>query len=148
MRISFDLDKTLIPAKDEFPVEEQGFFRRLFGIEKIRRGSIELMKRLSSQGHEIYIYTTSYRSQFKIRLMFWSYGIKIHGVVNQQENQEALKRRKIFVSKYPPAFGIQLHVDDLPGVKLEAEKYKFRVVIVSPGDENWADKVTKEMKKI
>ena len=41
-------------------------------------------------------------------------------------------------SKYPPAFGIDFHVDDSEGVKIEGEEHGFRVVIVRPDDEHWA----------
>jgi hypothetical protein len=44
-------------------------------------------------------------------------------------------------SKYPPAFGIDLHVDDSEGVGLEGQRYGFAVVVVSPEDPDWAARV-------
>jgi hypothetical protein len=40
-------------------------------------------------------------------------------------------------SKYPPAFGIDLHVDDSEGVAEEGRRHHFGVVVVSPQDPEW-----------
>jgi hypothetical protein len=40
-------------------------------------------------------------------------------------------------SKYPPMFGIDLHIDDSPGVKVEAERYKFKALIIDEKDVAW-----------
>ncbi len=42
---------------------------------------------------------------------------------------------------YPPAFGIDLHVDDSEGVRLEGEEHGFHVVVVRPDDERWTKRV-------
>jgi hypothetical protein len=44
-------------------------------------------------------------------------------------------------SKYPPAFGIHLHVDDSVGVAMEGQDHQFAVVVVSPEDPDWAARV-------
>jgi len=44
-------------------------------------------------------------------------------------------------SKYPPAFGIDLHVDHAEGVATEGREHGFRVVVVSPTDADWAKRV-------
>jgi hypothetical protein len=44
-------------------------------------------------------------------------------------------------SKYPPAFDIDLHVDDSEGVRMEGDEFGFRVVVVRPDDENWTERV-------
>ena len=66
-------------------------------------------------------------------------GVRLEGVVNQDRHEEVVGRRG--PSKYPPAFGIGLHVDDSPGVAMEGEAHGFRVVVVSPDDERWAGRV-------
>mgnify|MGYP006151505095 CR=1 FL=1 len=49
MTISFDLDDTLIPTTFKFDVEEQNFLQRVFKIENIRKGSLELFKELEKR---------------------------------------------------------------------------------------------------
>jgi hypothetical protein len=63
MIISFDLDDTLIPGTKRFATEKRSFFQRLPGIEEIRIGTIELMKAFQLNGHKVYVYTTSLRSE-------------------------------------------------------------------------------------
>ena len=77
MTISFDLDDTLIPGTKTFETEEQNSMQKLTGIERIRKGTIELFKELRSRGHKIYIYTTSFRPRLKAKLTFLSYGIPL-----------------------------------------------------------------------
>ena len=138
MTISFDLDDTLIPGTKRFDTEKQTVVHRLLGLEKIRLGTIDLFKELRSKGYRIYIYTTSFRSVIKIKLMFYSYGIPVDTVINQQQHDRRLKESRIRTSKYPPAFGIDIHVDDSPGLRIEGEKFNFRTIIIDEGDKNWS----------
>ena len=67
MNISFDLDSTLIPNGKEFETENRNGIAKLLGIEEIRKGTRELISDLQKQGHDIHIYTTSFRTKRKIR---------------------------------------------------------------------------------
>lgn len=98
MNISFDLDSTLIPHGDEFETEKRNWLAKVLGIEPIRLGTVQLISDLQKQGHNIHIYTTSFRSKFKIRLMLFYYGISVRKIINQTENQCTLKRRNIKIS--------------------------------------------------
>ncbi len=51
-------------------------------------------------------------------------------------------------SKYPPAFDIDLHVDDSEGVQIEGKDHGFRVVVVHPEDDRWAQKVLDSVAKV
>lgn len=48
-------------------------------------------------------------------------------------------------SKYPPAFGIDLLIDDSPGVEQEGRTHGFPVIIVSPDNPDWAEKLLDEI---
>ena len=138
MTISFDLDDTLIPSTKLFDTERQNFLQKLFRTEKIRSGTIELIKELQQQGHNIYIYTTSYRSTYKIWWTFFSHGIKIDKIINQHIHNKVLGKNSKGYSKYPPAFNIDVHVDDSAGVKIEGERHNFRTIIVTENN-SWKD---------
>ena len=62
MNISFDLDNTLIPYSNDFETEKRSFIAKLLGVEKIRKGTQKLIFDLKKEGHQIHIFTTSYRS--------------------------------------------------------------------------------------
>jgi hypothetical protein len=141
MIISFDLDDTLIPGTKTFETEDQNLLQKLTGIEKIRKGTIELFKELRSRGHGIYIYTTSFRPTLKAKLTFLSYGIPVDKVINQQCHDRELKENRTKCSKFPPAFGIDIHVDDSQGLKIEGAKFNFRTIILDEKDPAWADKI-------
>nr|WP_319401734.1 hypothetical protein [uncultured Carboxylicivirga sp.] len=148
MNISFDLDSTIVPNGEEFETEKRNGIARLFGIEKIRKGTPKLFLGLQRQGHKIHIYTTSFRSKIKIRLTLRYYGVKVNRIVNQTENQKALKAKNISVTKYPTAFGFDLHVDDSSGVEIEAEQHDFKVIIIETTDKNWIDKIRNKIKNV
>ncbi|AFM03926.1 hypothetical protein Fleli_1504 [Bernardetia litoralis DSM 6794] len=145
MQISFDLDSTLIPHGNEFEAEKSNFLAKILGVEPIRVGAAKLIFDLQKDGHTIHIYTTSFRNKIKIRLMLFYYGIKVEKIITQSQNQKTLRSRNINASKYPPAFGFDLHIDDLKGVEMEGQKLNFKTIIVEPNDENWIEKVKKEI---
>ena len=70
MIISFDLDDTLIPGTKQFATLERSFLQKLWKVEKLRMGTIELMKACQAKGHKVYVYTTSYRPPRRIWWMF------------------------------------------------------------------------------
>lgn len=122
MTISFDLDDTLISSTKPFPTEPRTFLLRILNLEPLRKGSPEFLRQLISQGHRIAIYTTSHRSVARIRWTFRLHGIPIHTIINAQVHHRTLGDRASISSKYPPAFGIDLHIDDSPGLAIEGHK--------------------------
>ena len=139
------MDDTLIPGTKTFDTEKQNFIQKLTGIEKIRKGTIGLFKELRSRGHNIYIYTTSFRPTLKAKLTFLSYGIPVDKVINQQCHDRELKENKTRCSKFPPAFGIDIHIDDSPGLKIEGDKFNFRTIIIEEKDLTWTHKILKSV---
>ena len=147
MNISFDLDSTLIPNGNEFETEKRNRIAKFIGIEKIRKGTPKLISELQKKGHNIHIYTTSFRKKRQIRRTLKYYGIRVKKIVNQTENQKVLKQRNIYSSKFPTAFGFDIHIDDLKGVGMESEKYNFKAIIIEPSDTKWKEKIITEIEK-
>lgn len=140
MKISFDLDDTLIPSsKGDFPTENRNLIQRILGIEFIRKETRQLFNELKSAGHQVGVYTTSFRSPFKIKFQFLTYGIKTDFIVNQTINAKRLRELNISSSKYPPAYNIDLQIDDLRGVGMEGDKFGFETVIISKTSSNWTE---------
>jgi hypothetical protein len=107
MRIAFDLDGTLIPAPAPAPaspmaIEPQGWLARMICREPLRAGAPRLLRALGRRGHEVWIYTTSLRSEAKLRLWFSALGVRLDGVVTQATHAAA--SAPLPASKYPPAF--------------------------------------------
>jgi hypothetical protein len=151
MRISFDVDDTLVCYDPGVPIEQHvPWWCRPWYTERLRRGTRELMRELLRRGCNLWIYTTSYRSPLYLRWWFRSLGIRLAGVVNQQIHEQVVKWRGYSgypPSKYPPAFGIDLHVDDSEGVGMEGEQYGFAVVVVSPQDLQWTERILEAVEK-
>lgn len=142
MKISFDLDDTLIPAqRGDFEVEKRSFLQRILGVELLRKGTADVFQELITQGHTVGIYTTSYRSIFKIKLMFWSYNIRPHFAINEKVNRQILNKRNIKSSKYPPAFEIDWHIDDSQGVAIEGKRLGFEVLVLKKDELFWEQKI-------
>ena len=67
MRIAFDLDGTLVPKPGSvMPVERCGLVARAVSREPIRKGAPGLLRSLRHRGHEVWLYTTSFRSPARI----------------------------------------------------------------------------------
>ncbi len=149
MRISFDLDDTLICYHESVPREPDRvpWFLRFWLNEPLRLGSCKLFRDLKKLDCEIVIYTTSYRSSFRVHLWLFFYGIRVIKVINQTAYDKYLRNNPnaYRISKNPKSFGIDLHIDDSEGVRLEGERYGFSVVVVSPDDQSWHEKVLNEV---
>ena len=148
MIISFDLDDTLIPSTKRFLTEKQNIFHKILGIEKIRLGTIKLFQELRKNGHQIYVYTTSMRSEFKINLLFFSYGINVDFTINQQKHKTEVKGLAKNSSKFPPTFGIDVHIDDSLGVQMEGEKYGFKTIIIPFEETDWTEVIKENLAEI
>ena len=46
-----------------------------------------------------------------------------------------------YASKNPELFNIDLHIDDLPGVGMEAERYALNALIIAVDDTAWVEKI-------
>jgi FMN phosphatase YigB (HAD superfamily) len=147
MIISFDLDDTLIPGMKQFPTEARGLWQKLFSREKIRAGTVQLMKTLKAREHRIFVYTTSYRSPAYIRRLFFSYGIYPEMIINKTIHDKTLGERAGSISKYPPAFNIDVHVDDSPGVGMEGERHHFKTIIIAEMDTDWVNNILAQLAK-
>lgn len=140
MRIAFDLDNTLIRCGYDFTLETPAWRLGawLLGRQGLRRGVVELCAYCRRRGWEVWVYTTSYRSAWHIRRLFWLHGIRLDGVVNQQRHE---REARVRCSKHPPTFQIDILVDDSAGVGREGELHGFRVLVVNPQDEQWVERV-------
>lgn len=143
VRISFDLDDTLI-CGTAVPVEQYvAWWRRWRYPERLRCGTRALMAALVQRRCRIWLYTSSSRSPHYLKSWFASFGIVIEGVVNKSRHERLLGVRG--PSKFPPAFGIDLHIDDSPGVALEGEDHRFAVLVVAPDDLGWTERILQEV---
>jgi hypothetical protein len=140
MRIAFDLDGMLIPGPGSpMAVEPLGLLPRLVSREPIRAGTARLLAALRGCGHEIWLYTTSYRSPARLRAWFAAFGVRLDGIINQTRHEAVVPHA--LSSKYPPAFGIDLLVDDSEGVALEGRRHGFAVLHVAEDDAAWCPRV-------
>ena len=136
MRISFDLDGTLF--ENESP-KDIDFY------EKLRYGSIDILKKIIKNNIELWIYTSSNREPEYIAKYFSKYGIKINieNIVNGRRHMTEVQGNRIEMLplKYPSKYKIDLHVDDDISVKNDGEKHGFNVYLVKDNDNNWGNEL-------
>jgi len=145
MRIAFDLDDTLLATTHDFPIEMplKRFWSYFLKYEPLRKGTTKLFSQCRNLNHEIWIYTTSFRTPIYIKRLFWLYGIQLDGIVNQAIHNQKVKQS---ISKYPPAFDIDILIDNSEGVKIEGERYGFKTIWILPEDTQWSERILKELK--
>jgi hypothetical protein len=146
MRIAFDLDDTLIPGRIPFDVEPlpRNWLRRRLCAEPLRLGTAALFNDLWRLGHEVWIYTTSFRGSFATKLFFRGYGTHVGKVINGDIHRKwmtNLGEAYKMCTKYPPAFQIDLLVDDCEGVLAESIRYNFEMIRIAPEDPCWSNVV-------
>lgn len=151
MKVSFDLDDTLFVSEVNFKVEPAlRFPLRCIYKERLRAGAVELMNYIRSEGIELWIYTTSFRSERYIRGLFKSYGVILDQVVNGERHAKEVQKGHVegMPSKYPSKYRIDLHIDDDISVAQNGRTYGFKVFTVGAQDDEWAEKIKSEIEKI
>ena len=151
MIVSFDLDDTLFVSPSRFKTEEElGFPWNKIYKERLRYGTKALIEKLHNHGIQVWIYTTSFRSERYIRRLFRHYGIKLDQVINGDRHQREVQgdKRDPMPSKFPSKYRIDLHIDDDKSVLQNGRTYGFKVLIIGPPDDMWADKIWEEVERI
>lgn len=151
MIISFDLDDTLFVSPLTHETEKElPFPLNHFYKERLRKGTISLIHALQSNGNQVYVYTTSYRSERYIRNLFHHYGIKFDRIINGATHEKEVqgKKSEAMPSKYPSRYRIDLHIDDDKSVMENGKIYGFRVFLIGGQDDKWIDKILTELERI
>lgn len=144
MRVSFDLDEVLFvsPATHKTEPELRFPFNRIYK-ERLRLGTAELIPELQEQGFEVWVYTSSYRTEKYIRRLFRHYGVRFDGIVNAQRHEREVQagRRDPLPQKLPNRYRISLHVDDEAVVAAYGKEYGFDVYQLNAQDDEWKEKI-------
>ena len=151
MRISFDLDEVLFVSPKEYETEPPLRFplNRLFP-ERLRKGTVQLIHDLQAEGFEVWVYTSSFRADVYIKTLFRHYGVKFDGIINGDRHKREVQGNiaKPLPQKMPHQYHISLHIDDEDAVHANGKLYGFRTLKVYEPDDEWAEKVMAEAKRI
>ena len=144
MRISFDLDEVLFVSPETHKTEPGLIFpfNRIYR-EQLRLGTPELINTLQSLGYEVWVYTSSFRSEKYIRRLFWHYGIRFDGIVNGDRHLREVQRdqKTILPQKLPNRYRISLHVDDEMVICTLGNQYGFKTYHLDAQDDEWKEKI-------
>ena len=113
MIVSFDLDETLFVNPEKVPTEDNlSFPLNKIYKDRLRKGTFELLKWINNNNIELWIYTTSFRSERYIKSIFRHYGIKIDNIINGKRHEKEIQKNNTerLPSKYPAKYHIDLHI--------------------------------------
>ena len=144
MRISFDLDEVLFVLPKTHKTEPAPIFpfNKIF-VERLRLGTPELIRRLQKLGYEVWVYTSSFRSEKYIKGLFRLYGVRFDGIVNATRHLKEVQRdnKTILPQKMPNRYRISLHIDDEMVICTSARQYGFHAYHLDAEDDDWKDKI-------
>ncbi len=151
MRVSFDLDEVLFVSPDTHKTEPAlSFpFNRIYK-ERLRLGTPDLINGLQKMGYEVWVYTSSFRTERYIRHLFRLYGVKFDGIVNGQRHLAEVQRdrKQILPQKVPSMYRISLHVDDESVICSLGRQYGFEAYQLEAEDDDWKEKVIARAEEI
>lgn len=151
MRISFDLDEVLFvsPATHLTEPELMFPFNKLYK-ERLRLGTVDLIHRLQKEGFEVWVYTSSFRTNQYIRHLFGLYHVQFDGIVNAQRHLKEVQgdRKETLPQKMPSRYRISLHVDDEAIICTYGKYYGFNVFQLNAQDDDWAEKIMQRVYEI
>ena len=93
MKISFDLDDVLFVDPKEMETEPplRFPFNRMYK-ERLRKGTVDLIKELQNRGFEVLVYTSSLRSIPYIRSLFKHYKVSFSDIINRERHLREVQR--------------------------------------------------------
>ena len=149
MRISFDLDDVLFVSPKRYETEPAPHFPfNLLFKDRLRKGTVKLIHELQQRGFEVWVYTSSFRSEQYIRALFQRYGVKIDQIVNGQRHEKEVQRgRKTRLPQKMPNF-YHISLDDEKSIEKNGRMYGFRTFRVFEPDSGWAKKVLDEALRV
>lgn len=151
MRVSFDLDEVLFVSPDTHRTEPPPpFLLRRFFVERLRQGTPELIRELQSRGFEVWVYTSSFRSERYIRAYFGLYKVRFDGIINGQRHLREVQggRKTSMPMKLPNRYRISLHVDDEAIVATYGREFGFNVYQLDAQDDEWKEKILARVDEI
>lgn len=151
MRVSFDLDEVLFVDPRRYEIEEPPrSFAGIFFRERLRKGTVMLINELQRRGFEVWVYTSSFRSEKYIKTLFGLYGVRFDGIVNAQRHNKEVQgdRKQRLPQKVPSHYRISLHVDDEVTIQRSASAFGFKTIRVYEPDHEWANKVLEEAERV
>ncbi len=144
MRVSFDLDEVLFVSPETHKTERPPDFihAKLF-CERLRLGTPDLINTLQKMGYDVWVYTSSFRSEMYIKLLFLGYGVRFNGIVNAARHLKEVQgnRKTILPQKVPSRYRISLHVDDESVICSLGREYGFDAYQLDAQDDDWKEKV-------
>ena len=151
MRVSFDLDEVLFVSPKTHKTEPELRFplNKLYP-ERLRLGTPSLINKLQEMGYEVWVYTSSFRTDRYINGLFRHYGVRFNGIVNGQRHEREVQRDNptILPQKLPNRYRISLHIDDEEVICSSAGQYGFRAYHLDAQDDDWAEKIIKRVEQI
>ena len=151
MRVSFDLDEVLFvdPRTHKTEPPPRAPFDRVFR-ERLRLGTPQLINKLQELGYEVWVYTSSFRSERYIKSLFRLYGVRFDGIVNAQRHLREVQRdrKTVLPQKLPNHYRISLHVDDEDVICTLGTQQGFSAYQLNAQDDNWAEKIIHRAQEI
>lgn len=150
-RVSFDLDEVLFVNPETHKTEPPlPFPFCLIFKEQLRLGSPRLISMLQEMGYDVWIYTSSYRTERYIRTLFRLYRVHLDGVVNAQRHEREVQagRREMLPQKMPNRYRITLHIDDETIIMTAGRDYGFEVFQLNAQDDEWEQKIIARLQGI
>jgi len=144
MRVSFDLDEVLFVSPRTHKTEPPPAFPfNKFFPERLRLGTPDVIRTLQELGYEVWVYTSSFRSERYIRTLFRLYGIRFDGIVNGERHLREVQRdnKTILPQKMPSRYRISLHIDDEAVICSLGPQYGFRTYQLDAQDDDWKEKI-------
>ena len=151
MRVSFDLDEVLFVSPETHKTEPELRFplNRIYR-ERLRLGTPDLIRELQRLGYEVWVYTSSFRSERYIRRLFRCYGVRFDGIVNGTRHMKEVQgnNKTTLPQKLPNRYRISLHIDDEEVICSAASQYGFRAFQLNAQDDDWKEKIIQRAEQI
>ena len=151
MRISFDLDEVLFVSPLNHKTEPPLRFplNRIYK-ERLRLGTPKLIHDLQKLDYEVWVYTSSFRTESYIKGLFRHYGVRFDGIINGNRHLREVQKNssQLLPQKVPSRYRISLHIDDETVICTLGRQYGFNAYQLDAQDDDWEEKIVERAEQI
>ena len=149
-RVSFDLDEVVFASPQDTVEKGLSFPFNLFFKETLREGIPALFNFFTTNGYDIWVYTSKYYSMDHLSRLFNLYHVKVNGMVTGVARAEAnlLQKQENFKNRIAEKYKYTLHIDRDSIVQIFGKGEDFNDYEINANNSNWSSEIMRIVSEI
>ena len=135
--MSFDLDEVLLTQNAKDADRPLPVVFRYVMKSGLRKRAPALIQELQHLGFDVWVYSSGFVAEDKLRKMFKFHGVQVDGIVNGLRNQQA---RETFRKAFTEQYELSVHIDNEDVLAVNTRTKDYEETAVNADNNDWSAK--------